>query len=488
MKKSYSPLNRNIILDTDSYKNDHGIMLPPNTLKMFSIINFRKPNKFTSFTKFFGLQYVLKNYLSEKLTIEMINEAEIEITEQGYKFNRARWEYILEKHNGYLPLIIKAVPEGIILPVGVPVISVENTDDNCAWLVSYIEPMLQRPIWKMTTVASISYNIYQYLDEIMFRHSGKKGLVNYHLHNFGSRGADSYDSDIMSGMAHASAGFLGSDSLQTNRNIKHFYNTNKAYMSSVTASEHSVMCANSDAENRDDFKAVSNMIDLLEYKLENKIGLPIVSIVGDTYDIYRMADEYLGTRLKHKIEALGELGGRIVCRPDSGDPEVVCIEIIEILMDKFGYSLNDMGMKVLPNYIRVLQGDGINQNSIRKIVKNLEDKNFSLENLLFGMGGGLTHEAGRDEFSCAMKATGVFYDNKWHDLFKDPITDIAKRSPKGKVTTYINKNKEIFYERVELKDYSPDLIDLMDVVFKNGEIVKEFTFDEILKYNISVAQ
>lgn len=471
-------LKRNIILDTDSYKNDHGRMLPENTTKMFSTIIFRKPNKYTGFTKFFGMQYFLKEYLSDPVDIEMIDEAEIEITQQGYEFDRKRWEYIVEKYNGYLPLEIKSIKEGMLVPVGIPTVTIENTDPNCAWLTSYIETAIQRTIWKMTTVASISKNLHNYLGDVMFKHEGHRN-VDYHLHNFGARGADSYEVDIMSGMAHAAGGFKGSDSLQTNRAIKHYYNTNKAYMSSVIASEHSVMCANSDPETKDDFKAVVKMIELLEYNINNKVGLPIASIVGDTYDIYRMAEEYLGIRLKHKIIELGEKGGRVVLRPDSGDPKKICIEIIEILMEKFGYTLNKNGYKVLPNYIRVLQGDGINQDSIREIVFELEKHKMSIENLLFGMGGGLTHEAGRDEFSCSMKATAIEYNGKWHDLQKDPITDIAKRSPKGRVTTYLHNN-EIIYERVELKEFNDTMIDLLETSYLNGKITKNIKFEDIV--------
>ena len=473
-------LFRNIILDTDSYKNDHQRMLPDNTTKIFSTIIFRKPNKYTGFIKFFGLQYFIKEYLSDPITKDMIDEAEIEIQEQGYFFDRSRWEYILEKHNGYLPLNIKAIKEGMLIPVGVPCITIENTDDKCAWLVSYIETSIQRTIWKMTTVASISKNLHDYLGQIMFKHEGHKN-IHYHLHNFGARGADSYEVDIMSGMAHAAGGFKGSDSLQTNRAIKYYYNTKQAYLSSVIASEHSVMCANSDSEEKDDFKAVVKMIDLLEYNIENKVGTPIVSIVGDTYDIYRMSEEYLGIRLKNRIKDLGSKGGRVVLRPDSGDPKKICVEIIEILMNQFGYSINKNGYKVLPPYIRVLQGDGINQDSIREIVLELEKNKISLENLLFGMGGGLTHEAGRDEFSCSMKATAVEINGIWHDLQKDPITDIAKRSPKGRVTTYYFNNK-IFYDRVELKNYNDQVIDLLDSHFLNGNILKNYSFEEILDF------
>lgn len=475
---------RNIILDIDSYKNDHGRMLPQDTQYIFSTIVPRKSNKYTSFVKAMGHQYAVKKYFTQKVEAWMIDEAETELQEQGFLFDRKRWQYILDKYDGYLPLEIRAVPEGMIVPVGVATVTLINTDPNCSWLTSYVETMFQRICWKMTTVASISYDLYNFLDRYMFKHTGIYGQANYHLHNFGSRGADSEEADYLSGVAHLSAGFNGTDCLQANRYIKYFYNTTKAYGGSVSASEHSVMCAWSDADKRDDYLAAAMMIDLLEDKIKNKIGLPLVSIVADTYDIYRFTSEYIGITLKERIIKLGSQGGKVVIRPDSGDPEEVCIDIVKLLMDKFGYTINERGYKVLPPYIRVIQGDGINNDSIRKIVQKLDDEYLSLENIIFGMGGGLTHEAGRDEFSFSMKATARFDGKVWHDLFKDPVTDVAKKSLKGHVTTYITRDKtKIFSDRVELALSNPDIIDLMETIYKNGKVIKEYTFDEVLSWN-----
>lgn len=487
MHHSFSPLKRNIILDTDSYKNDHQRMLPQNCKGIYSTVIPRKPNKYTNQVKVFGQQYLLKQYLTQKLTHEMIDEAQQEITEQGYPFNRKRWEYILNTTGGFLPLEIKAVPEGTILPVGLPIVTVKNTDEECAWLVSYVETMLHRVMWKMTTVASISLDLYQFLDKIMEKHCGMKGNVSFHLHNFGSRGADSYEADIMSGMAHLTSGFRGTDCLQANRNIKHYYNTKTPIGSSVLAAEHCNICAHSDINNRSDFEAAIKMLDILDEAIERynieKLGLPIVSIVGDTYDIYRFSDEYLGTKLKDRIIEQGKRGGRVVLRPDSGIPEEVSIKCIEILMNKFGFSVNKMGYKVLPEFIRVIQGDGINNDSIRKIVNELDIRKISLENIVFGMGGGLTHEASRDEFSFSMKATAMFDGNTWHDLFKDPITDHAKQSLKGLVSTFKDANGVYSAKKIGYNDLNPEYTDVMETIYLNGKITKEYTFEEIIYQN-----
>ncbi len=316
----------------------------------------------------------------------------------------------------------------------------------------------------------------------MLRHSGIKDNISYHLHNFGSRGADSYEADVISGMAHLASGFKGTDCLQANRNIKHYYNTLNPIGSSVLAAEHCNICAYSDSVKRDDFLAAEKMLDILDEAIlrfkTTGCGLPIVSIVGDTYNIYRFADEYLGVRLKDRIIQQGQQGGRVVLRPDSGIPEEVCIKCIEILMERFGYRTNQNGYKVLPDYIRVIQGDGINSRSIRRIVDELEQRKISLENIIFGMGGGLTHEASRDEFSFSMKTTAMYDGHKWHDLFKDPITDTSKKSLRGRVTTYLDKNGIYFAERLGYANSSAT--DIMETIFLNGKITVEYSFEEIV--------
>lgn len=474
-------LERNIILDIDSYKNDHGKMLPPNTEYIFSTIVPRRANRYADYVKVMGHQYAIREYISQPIELWMIDEAEREFKEQGFAFDRSRWEYILEKYDGLLPLEIRALPEGFLAPVGVATVTIVNTDSKCAWLTSYIETMFQRVCWKMTTVASISYDIYRYLDDMMYKQTGNRGKVNFHLHNFGSRGADSYEADILAGISHLSAGFNGTDCAQANRNIKYYYKTKKSYGMSVTASEHSVMCAWSDSNTHDDYAAVEMMIKLLENKVANNEGLPIVSIVGDTYDIYRLTREYIGGVFKDRIIALGKNDAKVVVRPDSGDPLTVCLEVIKILMEQFGYEVNKQGYKVLPPYIGVIQGDGINNDSLRHIVARLDKARIGLENIVFGMGSGLTHDAGRDEFSFSMKATALYDGTGWQDLVKRPITDLKKQSLKGHITTYRMPDGRIYSAREE--DVPPSGQILLETIYRNGEIIKEYTFDDVLKHN-----
>ena len=474
-------LPRNIILDIDSYKNDHGKMIPPNTEYIFSTIVPRRANRYADYVKVMGHQYAIKEYISKPIEAWMIDEAELEMKEQGFSFDKSRWEYILKQYNGYLPLEISALPEGFLAPIGVATVTIVNTDPKCAWLTSYIETMFQRVCWKMTTVASISYDLYRFLDDMMCKHTGERGKVNFHLHNFGSRGADSYESDILAGIAHLAAGFNGTDCAQANRNIKYYYNTTKAYGMSVTASEHSVMCAWSDSNTHDDYAAVEMMIKLLEDKVANNDGVPIVSIVGDTYDIYRLSRDYIGGVFKQRIIDLGSKGAKVVVRPDSGDPLTMCLDVIKILMEQFGYTVNKQGYKVLPPYIGVIQGDGINNDSLRHIVARLDKARVSLENIVFGMGSGLTHDAGRDEFSFSMKATALYNGKEWIDLIKRPITDLSKQSLKGHITTYRMPDGRIYSSRLEDVPHSAKV--LLEPVYRNGEVLQEYSFDDVLCHN-----
>lgn len=481
-------LNVNFILNVDSYKTGHGFMTKDGVVASESIISARKPNEFTSHVVMMGIQVYLQKYLSIRITKEDIDEAEFETSQRGDDFDRDFWEHILEKYDGTIPLHIRAIPEGTIVPVGCPLVRSISTDPRVAVISSYIETQLQRAIHFPTTVATNARSIKEVLADTMERHAGHRN-VDYHLHNFGDRSASSYESAWLAGIAHATS-FSGSDCLVANRYIRHYYDTEKTFLTSVTASEHSATCSNSDADKRDDFSMAVKMIRLWEKKVDAFIAKgsagvpPIVSIVIDTYDAYRFARDYIGTRLIDTIREIAAKcpGAKVVLRPDSGDATTMPIDILDILMDKFGYTVNAQGYKVLPSYIGVIQGDGIDEYSIRKIIANLDAKKYSLENIVFGMGGKLVHPPkGRDSFSFAMKGCAQqLEDGTWEDLFKDPITDVGKRSLRGRVTTFRCKQSgKIMAERIELQEVNPFLEDMMVDMYYNGSLMNMDSFDKI---------
>lgn len=478
-------LNVNLILNADSYKIGHKSMIKRGVKAMMGVITGRKSSKYTNHLTFKGIQYTIKRYIDITITMADIDEAEIEVSEQGGRFDRSPWEKIVKEHNGKLPIHIRALPEGSVVPVGVPLVTVEAHGEEFAFLSAYVETCIQRGVWFPTTVATNARSIKEVLIATMLRHAGHK-FVNYHLHNFGDRSAHVYEAAVVAGMAHG-VYFDGSDSLVTNRYIKKYYNTKKSYLSSVDASEHSVSCSNSDADKRDDFNMAVKMVrhweDQIDEHLVDGKGTTVTSVVIDTYDAKRFAREYIGTRLKDTIVEIGTTkGGRLVLRPDSGNPVTMPIEILEILLEKFGFTVNEFGYKVLPSYIGVLQGDGINQDSIQDIIAILDEKKISIENIVFGMGSKLVDpEGGRDLFSFAMKSVAQLEeDDKWKDLFKDPITDVGKRSLRGRVTTYKCKvSGKIFAERVELQEINKQLEDMLVDMYINGVIMNESNFDEV---------
>lgn len=496
--KNLNQKKYNIILDVDSYKNDHGRMLKGGVEFLQSSIIPRKNKSdiFSSYVIPFGYIYTIQNYLTPPITMEDVEEAEFYFKLQGYDFDRKRWEYIVKEHNGYLPLKINAVREGQHIPLNMPLVRVENTDPKCAWLVSYIETMLLRGTWYGTTVATNAHSIKKILKETAEKTIGDLANIEYHLHNFGARGGSSLESEIISSMAHA-VSFSGSDSMQANKAIYETYSLPKGievktYVGSVIASEHSVSCSNSNYELRDDFQIAVKMLDLLEEEINKqekkgnfyeKTGQQIiVSIVSDTYDIYRFVDKYLGQLLKDRIQKLGERGGKIVVRPDSGDPTIIPIEIIKILMNRFGYGTNAKGYKTLPTYLGVLQGDGVNGKSIQAILHNLEEEKLSLGNLVFGMGGKLVMPVnGRDEYSFAMKATAQKSTGEieWQHLIKDPITDSGKKSHSGHISTYKNASGKMIVAEIERMEKEQQLTDkpywedVLLEVFNNGKLKLE---------------
>lgn len=480
--------NVNFILNADSYKLGHGFMMKEGVQALESNIIARKPSKFSSHVVMMGLQIFVQEYLDITITAADVDEAEIEANERGDDFDRDFWDHIVNVHKGKLPLHIRAVPEGTVVPVGMPLVRSFSTDPRTMVLASFVETQLQRAIWFQTTVASNARSIKEFLADTMERHAGHR-FVDYHLHNFGCRGASSYETAMLAGVAHAAL-FSGSDCLLANRSIKHYYNTNKPYVSSVMASEHSATCSNSDAEKRDDFPMAVKMVRLWEKKVDKFIANgsvgapPIVSVVIDTYDAYRFVREFIGTRLKSTIEEIAAKcpSAKLVMRPDSGNPLTMPIEIVTILMEKFGSVLNANGMKVLPSFIGVLQGDGVNEGSIREIVHNLEKENYSLENLIFGMGGKNSHvEGGRDAYSFAQKGCAQqLADGTWEDLFKNPITDLTKTSLRGRVTTYKCKESgKMMAERIELQEVNPFLEDMMVDIYVNGDIMNLSSFDDV---------
>jgi nicotinamide phosphoribosyltransferase len=472
-----SILEENFILATDSYKLHHFKELPSGVRFMLSSVVPRKGSENTDEIVAAGATLVAHTLANVTITQEMVDEAEIEVNGMGYEFNRDGWEIIVNELDGKLPLMVFGVVEGLVVTPNTPILTIVNTDDRFAWLVSYVETSVQRIMWKMTTVASVCRYLYKEIKQAMTLTGANMSMLEYKLHNFGDRGADAADAAIIAAIPHAML-FSGSDCTSANRYIKRLYNTKKSYLSSVDATEHSVMCAFSNAKTKDDFGAAVMSVERLEEavaRAKRGIGIPIQSVVIDTYDDERFVRAYLGTVLKERIIASG---GVMVGRPDSGDPLTKPIDIIKMFHETFGLSEDtNEGYKVLHPSVRVIQGDGITQDSIPAIIKNLIHAGYSMDNLTFGMGGGLTHGPGRDEFSFSMKSTAIYTNaSGWIDLLKEPKTDVGKKSLSGLV--YCDRN---IHGDIEMMVGDNVFLDnnIWKLYYDNGKVIYQPNFDEV---------
>lgn len=450
----------NIILNTDSYKPSHYLQYPPDTKYCSAYIESRG-GKYEE-TQFCGLQMFIKRYLLNPITHADIAEAEDILLSHGVPFYRAGWEYIQHQHDGYLPLNISAVPEGMMVPTGNVLVQVVNTDPLCAWLPSYIETPLLRSVWYPTTVATVSKKckdlIAQYLELTANDMSG----LPFKLHDFGARGATSEESTSIGALAHL-INFKGTDSLSGILAARRYYSSTMAGFS-IPAAEHSTITSwGRDNEAR----AYDNML--------NKFGGVgnILAVVSDSYDIWNAIDNIWGGELREKV--IGN-GGTLVIRPDSGSPLEIVPKVILKLMDKFGFTYNTKGYKVLPPYLRVIQGDGVNIDSIGAILRELTMLKISTDNIAFGMGGELLQKVDRDTQRFAMKTSAVCVGGQWSDVYKDPITDSGKRSKRGVLA--LVKDSDGTIKTIRDNELAGRQ-NILEPVYRNGLLLREYTLEDI---------
>lgn len=444
----------NLILNSDSYKTSHWLQYPPGSEYMSSYVEARKGDYDVVF---FGLQAFIKDYLKDPITFAHIDEAEAVIKAHGLPFNRAGWERLVEKHGGYLPIRIQAVPEGSIVPVSNVVCQIINTDPEFYWLPSYLETSLLRAIWYPSTVASLSYYCKNVIKAALEKSADSSAGLPFKLHDFGARGASSMETVALGSLAHL-VNFSGTDSMSALVAASRWYGMDKEMPAfSIPAAEHSTMTA----WGRDHEKeAFANMLEQFGGKGQT------VAVVSDSYDLWNAIDNIWGEELKEQIETMG---GTLVIRPDSGDPAKVVREALERLAVKFGYTVNSKGYKVLPDYVRLIQGDGISPQSLGKILNTIMQAGFSADNVTFGMGGGLLQQVNRDTMSWAMKASAIKMNGEWKEIFKDPITSRSKRSKKGRLALIENeKGKLTTIKEDALTDTSNNL--LRDV-FVDGKLL-----------------
>jgi nicotinamide phosphoribosyltransferase len=474
--KYMSTYNNNPLARTDAYKLGHMEQYVPGCNKVYSHLIARS-NATWDHSIFFGLQYYLKEYLSKPITREHVAEfVKVRNSVLG-----STPQNVIDKYNsladkGYWPIEIKAVPEGTVIGNKNVLMTIVNTDPDFHWTVGYVESLLLK-LWYSSSVATTSYSYKKIVDKYFDKTVSKENfaLKPFMVHDFGYRGDASEEGAMLSGIGHLTS-FIGSDTLTAYNGAKTYYNaTTPPLMLSVPASEHSVMCSfGKDGE----LDAYKNMLKLYPSG--------IVSIVSDTYDIWNVLTNF-ATILKDDIL---NRDGKVVFRPDSGDPElIICGDpnadpqspegkgCIRLLDELFGSTVNEKGYRDLNPKIGLIYGDGMYLERYERTLARLEQMGYSTSNLVIGVGGILRNHT-RDTLGYAIKATKVEVNGIEKSIMKDPITDQGKKSFTGYLKLDKVNDKYVTYENVTADEEKEGLL---LPVFKDGEILREYSIEEIRK-------
>ena len=457
-----SRFDDNIILLTDSYKLSHYKQYPADTENVYSYFESRVGASMP-YTVFFGLQYFLRKYLQGRVvTPEKIKQAEsvanMHMDSATGTFNREGWEYIERKYNGFLPIRIKAVPEGTKVPTSNVMLTIEALDPKCYWLVNYLETLLVQ-VWYPCTVATISHGVRQIIQKGL-ETTGDVALLPFKLHDFGFRGVSSVESAGIGGLAHL-VNFQGTDNLAALGCGMEYYDSGVCGFS-IPASEHSTITSwGKDGE----VDAFRNML--------TQYPTGLVACVSDSFDIDNACTELWGKQLKNEVLSRD---GVLVVRPDSGDIVLMVLNVLERLWNTFGGKFNNANFRVLNDKVRVIQGDGCTPETIQKVVNAMIASRWSIDNIAFGMGGGLLQKVDRDTQSFAFKCSSVVVDGEERDVFKQPKSDPAKNSKKGRLKLIEDDDGVI---ATVGEDWFPALDDKLVTVFERGEITRLYTFDQV---------
>lgn len=482
--KNMRRLQANLLCDF--YKIAHREMYPEGTELVYSTWTPRTSRiDGVDEVVVFGLQIFIKQYLMDYFRENFFKRSKPAITHDYKRFikntlliDNPPVEHIEALHDlGYLPIEIKALPEGTLCPLRVPYMTIWNTDKRFPWLTNYIESLASCEMWQAATSATIARRYRTLLDSFALETTGSTEGVQFQGHDFAFRGMSSLQSAMYSGMGHLLS-FVGTDTIPAIEGTEIFYNADierELIGTSIPASEHSIQCAYAD--------------DLAYFRrLINEVHPSgFVSIVADGYDFWGVIQDVLPT-LKSEIMARD---GRVVIRPDSGDPvaivcglplddvpENVAKGAIECLWDIFGGTVNEQGYKVLDSHIGLIYGDAITYDRAKEICQRLKDKGFASTNIVFGIGSFTYQYNTRDTFGFALKSTFNIRNGQPVMIYKDPKTDDGtKKSLKGRVCVIDEGSGLIALDGF---GYVDDIKgDLLQTVFRNGELLVDESFTAI---------
>ena len=454
-----------LILRTDSYKTSHFLQFPPGT----EGTNYYFESRGGAFpeTVFFGLQYILREYLSKPITREDVDYAEKRLVKHGVPFNRAGWDRIVDVHGGFIPMRIRAVPEGSVVPVHNALMTVESTDPQLPWIPGYFETLLER-VWYPTTVATLSHFIRRIIKKSMDLTSDDPEGVAFKLHDFGARGVSSAESAALGDCAHL-VSFMGTDTVEgLEMALEHYFEDMAGF--SIPAAEHSTITS---WGRENEAAAFSNMLKQFAHPGS------LVAVVSDSYDLWNAIDNLWGRQLRQQVI---DSGATVVVRPDSGDPVQIVLSCLQRLDAAFGHTVNSKGYRVL-NHVRVIQGDGVNISSIGDILGSTNSAGYATTNVAFGSGGALLQKVDRDTQKFAYKCCEATVAGVSVPVFKDPVTDPGKRSKSGRLDLVRHINGE--YRTVQAPN-GPAHLTVMKTVFEDGRVFADDTLKAIRERAASV--
>lgn len=495
----------NSLLISDAYKQNHRVMYPKGTNLVYS--NWTPRSDKYAVTKngvvVFGIQAFLKSITKDfkRYFFDLPREEAIGSFREGYETffgTPADTSHVEALYDlGYLPISVKALPEGSICPIGVPMMTLVNTIDEFAWLTNYLETIMSTELWQPMTSATIAKGYRDLLKKWSDKTCDNDAHLPFQAHDFSMRGMSGLGSAMASGAGHLLS-FVGTDTLPAVEYLKYWYNAdpkNELVGTSIPATEHSVMSMsaeyfilNNDSPN-----------ELLTFKRLITETFPdgFISIVSDTFDLWKVCTEYL-PELKEEILARD---GKVVIRPDSGDPvDIICglknsgklpeaiadkyilgtptyRGVIEILWDIFGGTINSKGYKVLDPHIGAIYGDSITLGRADEICDRLEKKGFASSNIVLGVGSYTYQFNTRDTYGFAMKATYGEVNHIGREIFKDPITDNGlKKSLKGLIQVKWENGRYVAYDQVT---WEQEKDSELKEVYRDGKLLIETSLSEI---------
>lgn len=495
---------------TDGYKTFHHLMYAPGTTQVYSNYTCRNLKYMPEGAKevvAFGMQYVFKyindlwktNFFDVDKNVVCGEAKQFLSAYSGSDYDVSHFEALHDL--GYLPIEVKALKEGFITTSGIPLFTVKSTKDKQFWLTNFLETTISTLIWKPVHSASLALAY----KNILTKYAKETDIANlwfvdYQGHDFSFRGMQAPEAAILSGLGFATS-FKGSDTIPVMQAADYYYGAGLNSICSVAATEHSVMCSGSKEGEIETFR-----------RLMKSFPKGILSVVSDTWDLWKVLTEYL-PELKEKILARD---GKLVIRPDSGDPvDIICGKnqrlakytlqeiksgnikgidlkennqrylyeekgLIELLWDTFGGTINEQGYKVLDSHIGAIYGDSITLERAEQICARLKQKGFASTNIVLGIGSFSLGYATRDNQGGAVKSTYVEINGEGVEIFKDPITDDGtKKSAKGLLKVYSENGT------LKLKDCctkEEESQGLLKTIFKDGVFYEQTTLEEIRSF------